>query len=237
MITRAEPLPAPRLDTRTVRRRLTVVVPLFGLVTAAVLLLAPTLGSTPISLARVFDPIGAVGRQRRRADFLRGAAAARPRRGAGRNGAGGRGRRHAGAAAQSAGDPVHPRRVGGGGIGRDGRDRAPSRRDAARIGRGARRLLHRRHAGDRARLWPRHPHARRPVHQRAAAGGGHPQHAVLGADHVRAVPRGPCRLVPDRPLAAGQPRRQQLQPARRRRCRCWRSHSASSRCCRARSTC
>jgi iron complex transport system permease protein len=41
---------------RTVRRRLLTVVPLFGLLTIAVLLIAPTLGSTPISLARVFDP-------------------------------------------------------------------------------------------------------------------------------------------------------------------------------------
>ncbi|HXG86855.1 MAG TPA: iron ABC transporter permease [Vicinamibacterales bacterium] len=39
----------------SVRRRLTVVVPAFGLLTFAVLLVAPTLGSTPISLRRVFD--------------------------------------------------------------------------------------------------------------------------------------------------------------------------------------
>ena len=41
---------------RTIRRRLLTVVPLFGLLTIVVLLIAPTLGSTPISLARVFDP-------------------------------------------------------------------------------------------------------------------------------------------------------------------------------------
>jgi iron complex transport system permease protein len=40
----------------TVRRQLAVVVPSFGLVTLAVLLTAPMLGSTAISLARVFDP-------------------------------------------------------------------------------------------------------------------------------------------------------------------------------------
>ena len=40
----------------TIRRRLAVVIPLFGLVTLTVLLVAPTLGSTAISLARVFDP-------------------------------------------------------------------------------------------------------------------------------------------------------------------------------------
>src|SRR5918995_5887809 len=40
----------------SVKRRLFTVVPLFGLVTAVVVLVAPTLGSTPISLARVFDP-------------------------------------------------------------------------------------------------------------------------------------------------------------------------------------
>lgn len=43
-------------DPRAVRRRLAVVVPLFGVVTAMVVLIAPTLGSTPISLMRVFDP-------------------------------------------------------------------------------------------------------------------------------------------------------------------------------------
>jgi iron complex transport system permease protein len=41
---------------RTVRGQLAVVVPLFGLVTAATVLLAPTIGSTPIDLGRVFDP-------------------------------------------------------------------------------------------------------------------------------------------------------------------------------------
>jgi iron complex transport system permease protein len=41
---------------RTIRRRLLTVVPLFGLLTMVVLLIAPTLGSTPISLGRVFDP-------------------------------------------------------------------------------------------------------------------------------------------------------------------------------------
>jgi iron complex transport system permease protein len=39
-----------------VRRRLLTVVPAFGLTTVAVLLLAPTVGSTPISLTRAFDP-------------------------------------------------------------------------------------------------------------------------------------------------------------------------------------
>ena len=43
-------------DLRSVRRRLAVVVPIFGLVTASVLLIAPTLGSTSINLVRVFDP-------------------------------------------------------------------------------------------------------------------------------------------------------------------------------------
>jgi iron complex transport system permease protein len=41
--------------TSTVRRRLLTVVPLYAAVTAVVLLLAPTIGSTPISLTRVFD--------------------------------------------------------------------------------------------------------------------------------------------------------------------------------------
>jgi iron complex transport system permease protein len=40
----------------TVRRRLWTIVPLFALFTAAVLVAAPTLGSTSINLARVFDP-------------------------------------------------------------------------------------------------------------------------------------------------------------------------------------
>ena len=42
-------------DRRTVRRRLAIVVPAFAVVTALVVLIAPTLGSTPISLRRAFD--------------------------------------------------------------------------------------------------------------------------------------------------------------------------------------
>ena len=40
----------------SVKRRLVTVVPLFALLTAAVLAVAPALGSTPISLVRAFDP-------------------------------------------------------------------------------------------------------------------------------------------------------------------------------------
>jgi iron complex transport system permease protein len=40
----------------TAAARFWIIIPLFGLFTAVVILLAPTLGSTPISLARVFDP-------------------------------------------------------------------------------------------------------------------------------------------------------------------------------------
>lgn len=50
---------APALTRTTlpnVRRRLLTVIPVFGLVTLAVLILAPTIGSTPISLSRAFDP-------------------------------------------------------------------------------------------------------------------------------------------------------------------------------------
>lgn len=47
----------PERATRpNVRRRLLTVIPAFGLFTAAVLLLAPTIGSTPISLTRALDP-------------------------------------------------------------------------------------------------------------------------------------------------------------------------------------
>ena len=57
MSTRVGSLAAPRLaDARAVRRRLAIVVPAFGLVTALVLVIAPTLGSTSISLRRAFDP-------------------------------------------------------------------------------------------------------------------------------------------------------------------------------------
>ena len=57
MTTRAGSLAASNVrEVRTLRRRLAVVVPLFGVLTAIVLLFAPTLGSTRISLARAFDP-------------------------------------------------------------------------------------------------------------------------------------------------------------------------------------
>jgi iron complex transport system permease protein len=39
-----------------IRRRLWTIIPTFGLVTVIVVVLAPTLGSTPINLSRVFDP-------------------------------------------------------------------------------------------------------------------------------------------------------------------------------------
>jgi iron complex transport system permease protein len=47
---------APPVPAIPVRRRLLTTVPLFGAFTTAVLLLAPTVGSTPIALSRVFDP-------------------------------------------------------------------------------------------------------------------------------------------------------------------------------------
>ena len=57
MTARVGSIAAPQFaDARRVRRRLAIVVPAFALVTAAVLLIAPTLGSTSISLRRAFDP-------------------------------------------------------------------------------------------------------------------------------------------------------------------------------------
>lgn len=47
--------PAARARRSSIRRRLATIVPLYGALTAAVLIVAPTVGSTPISLARAFD--------------------------------------------------------------------------------------------------------------------------------------------------------------------------------------
>ncbi|MGE0041313.1 MAG: FecCD family ABC transporter permease [Vicinamibacterales bacterium] len=58
MTTRTAPAvttPAPTPARAGIRRRLVTVVPWFALFAAAVVALAPTVGSTPISLARVFD--------------------------------------------------------------------------------------------------------------------------------------------------------------------------------------
>lgn len=53
----ADSLPLSRpLDRRAVRRRLAVILPAFGVVTIAALVLAPTIGSTSINLARALDP-------------------------------------------------------------------------------------------------------------------------------------------------------------------------------------
>ena len=49
-------VPISRVSAMTAATRFWIIIPLFGLFTAVVILLAPTLGSTPISLARVFDP-------------------------------------------------------------------------------------------------------------------------------------------------------------------------------------
>ena len=87
------------------------------------------------------------------------------------------------------------------------------------------------------RLCARLVAAARPVDQCAAAGGRDAELVLLGADPVRAVPRGFRRVAARHPVDDGRPGRRQLLPDsrgaavhRRRRSRC-------SRCCRARSTC
>ena len=117
----------------SVRRRLAIVVPLFGLVTRGRAHCADARQHSDQPATRLRS-VDSVGRQRRRADLLRRAAAARAGGRAGRLDARRRWRRAAGAAAQPAGDAVHARRL--------------------------RQRRARRDAGDRVR--PRHPLWRAP---------------------------------------------------------------------------
>ena len=89
-------------------------------------------GSTPISAAARVRPQHPVRRQRRRADLLRRAAAARAGRGARRRGARRGGRRVPGAAAQPARHAVHARRLGGRGARRDAGHHLPASRSLRR---------------------------------------------------------------------------------------------------------
>ena len=194
-------------------------------------LLAPLVGSTPISLARVVRSLDPVRRQRRRADLLRRADAARARRRAGRRRAGGRRRRLSGAAAQSAGDAVHARRLRRRVARRDARHHlrrvadAPgrSRRAAGQPRRRGRRRRHRLPAGDDA--------GPRDVDDGAAARRRDAELVLLGADHVRAVHRRLRAGLSRRALADGRPRRRQLRADRRRAAAAGRSPSRCSRCC------
>ena len=229
--------PAPSFGWR-VRRRLTVIAA-FATSRWPRWSSRRRVGSTPISLAPRLRRVDPVGRQRRRADLLRRAAAARAGRRAGRRRAG-RGRRGApGAAAQSAGHAVHARRLG-----RRARSarcwRSPLGLDLGALGVSSVPLASL--AGSMVatgdRLLAGAPSAARAVDEGAAAGRRHAQLVLLGADHVRAVPGRLRAVVPRRALADGRPRRRQLRPDLSRRCRCSSCRlRACSRCCRGRSTC
>ncbi len=72
----------------------------------------------------------------------------------------------------------------------------------------------------------------RPFDERAAARRRHAELVLLGADSVRAVPVGLHADVSHRPLADGRSRREQLHAACWRRCRPSRCRSQRSPCCR-----
>ena len=173
-------------------------------------------------------PVGAVRRQRRRADLLRRAAAAHARRRARRRGAGRGRRRLSGAAAQPARHAVHARRLLRRGARRDAGDHvrldARHRRDLG----GAGRRLRRRRRRRRDRLCARARAAPRTLDRRPAARRRDAQRVLLGAHPARAVLRRLRRRLPHAALADGRPRRQQLSAASSRRCRCCSSRSRSS---------
>ena len=219
-----------------IRRRIaTVVAGVSSRSRCAVLLFAPTVGSTPISLARAFDRSISVGRQRRRADLLRGAPAARA--------AGAL----VGATLAAAGvvlqallrNPLAtPFTLGVSAGASLGAMLAialrPRRRRARRLVGPARQLrrLARRH---RHRLRARHVAAARPVDQRAAARRRDAELVLLGVDPVRAVPRRTSPqsfrairwLMGDLDVGSYTPDRRRAAVPDRARSRC-------SRCCRAR---
>ena len=142
--------------------------------------------------------VGAVDRERGRADLLRRPPAAGAGRGPGRRGAGRLGRGAAGTAPQPAGHAVHAGRVGGCGPGCHAGHRLRPR--PGRTGRlvGADRQLPRVDGGDGHRLLAGQQPAPGTLDQRAAARRGHAQFLLLGADPVRPVPGRLHPVVPRR---------------------------------------
>ena len=197
--------------------------------------LAPLVGSTPISLRRVFDSLDSVRGQHRRADFLRRAAAARAR---GRAWSGRRSPRRASCfrrccatrsrrRSRLASPPA--RRLGAmlaltfdlpSGIA--GFSAVPIASFAGSLGAVA--IVY-----ALARATP--PGA---VDQRAAARRRHAELVFLGADSLRAVSRRLHADVPHGPLADGRSRRRAATRRSSPPCRRSRSRSPPSPCCRAR---
>ena len=128
---------------------------IFGLAAVVTCLAGPARRIHDSRLPARVRHLAAVRRERRRADFLRRAAAARARRRPGRLGAGRVGRRAAGAAPKSARDAVHAGRVGRRGAGRDaGAHAGPAVRHRRFLGRSYRQLCRLAGRGrDRLRRW------------------------------------------------------------------------------------
>ena len=158
--------------------------------------------------------VGAICRQRRRADLLRRPAAAHARGRTGRRRPGDRRRRLSRTPPQPARDAVHARRVLWRGAWRDAghhvRLDAGHRRNLRRIGRRLRWRRMRRHDRLCARTRP----PARSLDRRPAARRRDAQRVFLGADPLRAVLRRLRRRLPYPALADGRPRRQQLSANR-----------------------
>ncbi len=113
----SKPRPAghdePLAAIRPIRVRLVRTLTAFGVLAVVTCLLAPLVGSAPISLGARLRSVDPVQRQRGRANLLRREDASHLCRGARRGRTGHRRRRVSGAAAKRAGDAVHARRLGG----------------------------------------------------------------------------------------------------------------------------
>ena len=168
-----------------VRRSLLRAVVGFGVLAGGACLLAPLVGSTSISLRRVFDPSVAVRRQRRRADLLRREAAARPRGGIRRQRAGGGGRRVPGVAPQSAGDALYARRLCRRGARGDAGDHVQRGALGCPGGQRAGRELRRLDGGRRDRLCAGERASPGLFDQRDAAGRRDDELVLLGRDPLR----------------------------------------------------
>ncbi len=200
---------------RPIRARLALTLAGFGTFAAGDVRAGAARGQHPHQPGACVRPLDSVRGQRRRADLLRGAHAARARRCLRRRHAGRRRCRAAGDAAQPAGHAIHAgrfrrglaRRDAGDRVRRVDRRRAALTRAAGEPGGSRGGVGHRLPPGDDA--------GPGDVNLGAAAGRGHAEFVLLGADHVRAVHRRFRAGLSCHAVADGRSRRGQLRAHRR----------------------
>ena len=203
----------------SIRARLAITVAAFGGLLAAALLIAPLLGSTPISLWRAFDRAPPLRRQRGCPDLLHRPPAPRAGRRHRRRRARGRRRGLPGAVQKPAGLARHARRVGRRGARRRSwrsRSISISPSAACRRCRWPASPAHSALSASSTR-WPRRAGAALSTTVLLLAGVTHDR-LLFGGDHVHAVSRRLHRYVAHGSLADGDARCRRIRAAGRVAC-------------------